>query len=1407
MEPASFAIGLVGLVSLFNTSLDILDKFDSWRDCEDESQALIARFKAHKLQLERWGQAVGIENGIMSAKHDKLLDDSRTLRTVQDLLSAIVYICGPDEPPHIPLDSKRQKLNWTLRAKKKRTTQVEQFASIVEILHSLVPIEKDGVSRYDDSFQRANSSRHMNNAFQSHGDWVTDMKRILSNIESEIEVETRRDLQKWLLGNYLPNDRYETYKEKRLDGTCEWIISQPWFRDWSSPDFPKGSAKILWINGPAGFGKTVLCTKIIDHMSSIAKGPLGHFFFSADFERHDPFTVIRLWVSQVVSHPIAFKLAREMWAIQQGPNATRTDLMKLLRAIVTAVPGCTFVVDGLDECTWQKEHQQTGGNETISGFMEALRKITEGATTRLMITSRDEPEIRNLLSVHAHHCLMTEHKITSEDVQIDVASYSRKIVYQELKKSTEAAKNTLTQKLAERCSGQFLWVTMQQESLRRNSWRSQKEIERTINTTPKGLERVYEQNWIKILELPEEDRGRSLSLLRWTAFSQRPLTVNEITEALLICETRDEVRIDELPEVIDMDYIENGISYYCGSLLEIRGPQEESEDGVKTVHLAHFSVKQYLLHKASRARLLHLNGALGYFAESTENTLLAKMCLRYVNFLATRRKGPRIEHDRFRGFFLDYAAGSWQQHACIGEAKDGELISYTNRLFDIKGPSWTAMREWLDRDYTEGGRKQSGIEHNPAGPVYYAALLGLVDTLSFLMNERKHSADETGPLILLEKGADLTIVNNDRWTPVNIASSNGHLEVVKLLLEKGADPKTANNAGWTPVNSASEHGHHKIIKLLLEKRADAKTASNNGWTPVNIASSNGHLEVVKLLLEKGADPKTTNNAEWTPVNSTSEHGHHEIIKLLLEKRVDLTIANNDEWTPVNTTSQNGHLEVVKLILKKETDLAIASNNRWTPVNITLLNGHLKVVKFLLEREADPKTANNTRWTPVNIASQNGHLEVVKLLLENGADPTVASNNGTTPVHTASLNDHFKLVQLLLEEGVNIGIPDIDGLVPLYSASVDGHLEVVNLLLNHEADSRVTDNDGYTPLYTTAQNGSLEILKLLLVHKASFMTRHKGGCTPLYTASDNGHLEVVKLLLEEGADATVVNDNGWISLNSASWNGHLEVVKLLLEKGADPKTANNVGWTLVNSASEHGHHKIIKLLLEKGADPKTASNDGWTLVNIASQNGHLEVVKLLLERGTDIMTRSKNGRTPIYSASANGHLEVVNLLLENGAKSHDHDVRLSMPLHVASANGHLKVVKRLLRSSGTKIDTCDDCGRTPLFLAAARGHSDLVHLLISQDALMNMQDRYMSTPLCSAIRNGHEDVVRLLLPFAKTAAGFEDALGKNLVWWANKTGNVNIIEIVDQWAQKMNIKIHENDLASQNAVAPSRRLSR
>lgn len=160
MEPVGFAVGVVGLVGLFNTCLDILDKFESWKDYGSESRALTAQFSAHKIQLERWGQAVGLGPDGLSDQHDKFLDDPQILSTVEELLSAIRDICRYQEDTDskskpafdghthslAPLESKRQKLKWALRDKAKRTTQVEQFSSIVQTLHALVPIKDRGCS-------------------------------------------------------------------------------------------------------------------------------------------------------------------------------------------------------------------------------------------------------------------------------------------------------------------------------------------------------------------------------------------------------------------------------------------------------------------------------------------------------------------------------------------------------------------------------------------------------------------------------------------------------------------------------------------------------------------------------------------------------------------------------------------------------------------------------------------------------------------------------------------------------------------------------------------------------------------------------------------------------------------------------------------------------------------------------------------------------------------------------------------------------------------------------------------------------------------------------------------------------------------------------------------------------------
>ncbi|KAJ5761766.1 uncharacterized protein N7511_005148 [Penicillium nucicola] len=1434
MEPVGLAVGILGLAGLFNTCLDVLEKFDSWRDFGSESRSLAAQFKVHKLRLEKWGQAVGFEQRDLSDGHDKLLDDPRTLSIVEELLSAIRDICGYDDDnfpmtvsggdkrpikgqllnshshPHTSLESKRQKLSWALRDKAKRLAQVEQFSVLVENLHNLIPIrrERGAVSRYAASTSRDDSSTWPDDNFIGQGAWATQFGHILSRIESEIEAETRRDLQTWIMGSHPPDELYEIYVERRIEQTCEWVLNRPWFLDWSSSDFPAG-VKSLWINAPAGFGKSILCARVVEHLSSVLETPIVHFFCSSDFKStEDLFIVVRSWLSQMMSHPTAFALVREAWVVQQGQRARRGDVIKLLREICIAIPGCTFILDGLDECSWLKDTQKAGDNDSIAGFMNALRQATTDTAARIMIVSRDEPEIRTCLSNDVYGAPFFEHKITPEDVRSDVVSYSRSIVQKKLPKKTDTAKEDISRKLAERCNGQFLWIKMQEDSLR--SGKNQKQLEQAINTTPSGIDQIYERNWIKMSQLPEEGRDRAFSLLRWTAFALRPLTVSEITEALLISEHCDDLRLDELPDTIDVEYVETEILYYCGSLLEVRRPQAECSAGLWTVHLAHFSVKQYLLYNIqTQGRTLQLNRALAHCTEAIESTLLAKMCLRYVTCPRVWRDKNPVENDRVLGYFLDYAVRSWQKHISVGNSRDAEAVELVNQLFDIRRSHWISWKEWFDLNDEEGGN-QSKLEESSVSSLYYAAWLGLTDAVKFLIHDRKHSTNEKGnfgrtPLvaacgrgnlrvaeILLDHGAHVTTLDNEGRSPIYLASREGHFDIVKLLLQRGADIAVTNKNGWSPVNAASSNGHLEVVNLLLKNGADIKVATIDGWTPVNTASVEGHLEVVKLLLENGADIKVATNDGWTPVNIASSKGHLEIAKLLLENGADIKVATNDGWTPVNIASSKGHLEVVKLLLENGADIEVATNNGWTPVNIASSKGHLEIVKLLLEKRADITVMNSDRTTPLYNASLNGHLGVVKLLLENGADVTVTDKNGWTAVNTASDEGHLDVVKFLLENSADIEVATNDGWTPVNAASSNGHLEVVKLLLQNGADIKVTTNDGWTPVNTALLNGHLEVFKLLLDNGADIGAMTSDGWTLVNTASSKGYLEVVKLLLENCADINVATNNGWTPVNTASSNGHLEVVKLLLDNGADIKVATNEGWTPVNTASLKGHLEVMKLLLQNGADIKVANNNGLTPVNTASSHGYLEVVKLLLENGADIKVATNDGWTPVNMASFKGHLEVVKLLLENGA-----DIGVVTndgwtPLHSSSMNGHDDIVRLLLRYL-VDLDVRDKCDRTPLFHAAARGQLGAVQLLLLQNADINAHDCYHSTPLFAAVRNGHEVVVERLIALTELQIDFQDALGRTLFWWATRGGRTKIIELIRQCAQKQGVEILESGL--------------
>jgi hypothetical protein len=150
-------------------------------------------------------------------------------------------------------------------------------------------------------------------------------------------------------------------------------------------------------------------------------------------------------------------------------------------------------------------------------------------------------------------------------------------------------------------------------------------------------------------------------------------------------------------------------------------------------------------------------------------------------------------------------------------------------------------------------------------------------------------------------------------TGLQIATSFGLKEIVRLLLEAKADVNVRDNDGRTALYIAASNGHEAVVKLLLEAKADANVGDRYGVTPLYIAASNGHEAIVKLLLEAKADANVRDRYGGTALYCAASNGHEEVVKLLLEAKADVNVRDRYGKTTLYCAASNGHEAVVKLL--------------------------------------------------------------------------------------------------------------------------------------------------------------------------------------------------------------------------------------------------------------------------------------------------------------------------------------------------------------------------------------------------------------------------------------------------------------------------------------------------------------
>lgn len=262
------------------------------------------------------------------------------------------------------------------------------------------------------------------------------------------------------------------------------------------------------------------------------------------------------------------------------------------------------------------------------------------------------------------------------------------------------------------------------------------------------------------------------------------------------------------------------------------------------------------------------------------------------------------------------------------------------------------------------------------------------------------------------------------------------------------------------------------------------------------------------------------------------------------------------------------------------------------------------------------------------------------------------------------------------------------------------------------------------------------------------------CGEIHQAAKDGNLEKVKALLQTNPRLVSSKDeDGRTPLHWAAAGGHKDVVVFLLSNEADIRAKDNSGETPYDLSTTHGD--VAELLRQNGGRKKTSSHD--TAIFDAATNGDLSKVKELVEDDPDIVffedaSHPGTRATALAFAAINNRTDVVKYLLDHKANVNAKDADNQTPLMGAADYNHKEMVELLL-SRGADINIVDTNsaldkdpvhGRTALHGAAFLGFKEVVQVLLDHNADVTIQDRDRHTALDLAKMRGNKEIVELLL---------------------------------------------------------------
>ncbi|KAI9765585.1 MAG: hypothetical protein M1840_007274 [Geoglossum simile] len=904
------------------------------------------------------------------------------------------------------------------------------------------------------------------------------------------------------LSSYNYKTAFKQARGKRCGATCSWLAQTSEFKDWLGDT----QSSLFWCYGIPGSGKTVLTASIIDELfcCNPINHPLIRFFF-CQYDSPESLkagTILGSLIRQcldvdTMSDPIEADLKQ---LLRDSPPDFR-DLNLLMEKVSSVSQEQFIVIDAIDEC--EKAERNL--------FLSAMRRLMNSSKVKLKIFLASGFHI----GIELERALKLNHRISMAcpNAHSDIKTYIENSVAEKKKDGELVVGQSqligeIQDALIKGAQGMFLWATFQIQDICAQG--CDEDIRKVIGDLPKDLPETYERALARINSSWTAESARKI--FRWVAAAKRPLSLEELREAIAIQPCQPSLNSEALENDI------NRLVPYCGNLIVF-----DEED--KVVQFAHHTVKQFLLAESRTPSLDSFHFQLPHADHD-----VGEVCVTYLNFNDFKRQLAKISATQTHIYDpsailrtslsagLDMSTGNyWLRRVQLGLASNVGRIDVERQLYDTVGVNGSESIKKLQATYALlPYASEHWLSHSPA-----------------FAEENTKTWRLWNNLLLTESSFAQMPWTFDEWTHrtksvIRWVLQNEHCALLRHIESSDTNTLSSEGRRQVLVDSAAQ-GRSQFVDILTGL---GKIQNLDLGIALQVAAGGGHLDVVERLLVAKADVNASaadGGFGRTALQAAAGGGHLDVVERLLVAKADVNASAADGGfgrTALQAAAGGGHLDVVERLLVAKADVnaaALSYDGGRTALQAAAGGGHLDVVERLLVAKADVNAAAANGYvgrTALQAAAGGGHLDVVERLLVAKANVNAAAadyGDGRTALQAASGGGHLNVVERLLVAmaDVNAAAGGGSGRTALQAAAGGGHLDVVERLLAAKADvNAVAANYGLTALQAAAGGGHLDVVERLLAAKADINAvgyYYGNGRTALRVASVEGHFDVVKRL--------------------------------------------------------------------------------------------------------------------------------------------------------------------------------------------------------------------------------------------------------------------------------------------------------